>query len=219
MKVKITVPESLDDIKLKDFQKFAKVQKENPDADGLLKLKMIEYFCGLKLKDIRMISAKDVEDIINDINASFESKKPLKKFFKFQGVEYGFIPNLEEISFGEYMDLDTYLADVENLHKAMAVLYRPVTQKVKDMYLIEDYEGSDKYSDIMREAPLSVYLGAQVFFYNLGKELVRGTMSCLQAELMTNSELKSHLQDHGVGTTQFMQSLEGILLNTNISLN
>lgn len=219
MKVKITIPESLDDIRLKDFQKFAKVQKDNPDADALLKLKMIEYFCGLKLKDIRHMAAKDVEDIISDINAAFNSPKPLQQSFKLFGVEYGFIPDLENISFGEYVDLDSYLADVDSLHKAMAVLYRPITQRVKDMYLIEDYEGSDKYADVMREAPLSVYLGAQVFFYRLGIELVSDTMNSLVEQPETQEIIKQHLQSHGVGTTQFMQSLEGILLNLNVSLN
>jgi hypothetical protein len=32
------------------------------------------------------------------------------------GVEYGFIPNLQEISFGEYIDLDSFLPSEQDLH-------------------------------------------------------------------------------------------------------
>jgi hypothetical protein len=56
------------------------------------------------------------------------------------GVEYGFIPNLDDMSFGEYVDLDTYLGDWQNIHRAMAVLYRPIREKRGERYNIVPYE-------------------------------------------------------------------------------
>ena len=40
------------------------------------------------------------------------------------------------------------------------------------MYLIEDYEGSDKYAEIMKDAPVNVALGATVFFLSFRERFV-----------------------------------------------
>ena len=72
------------------------------------------------------------------------------------------------------------------MHKAMAVLFRPIKQKQRDKYLIEDYEGSHKYSESMKEMPLDVVMGAMVFFYNLTNVLLKSIPSYLEKEARRN---------------------------------
>jgi hypothetical protein len=219
MKVKVIVPESLDDIKLKDFQKFAKVESENPDSPDFIKLKMLQYFCGLKVTDVRNIRTSDVEEMVADIQNSFAGDHKLIRRHEYKGTEFGFIPDLENMSFGEYIDLNTYLSDIDTYHKAMAVLYRPITLKSKGTYLIEEYESSDKYADLMKELPVSLFIGAQVFFYNLGKDLVTGILNSLDQETLTSSGLEKILEESGGGIPQFMLLLEGTYGGLMQSLN
>jgi hypothetical protein len=75
-----------------------------------------------------------------------------------------------------------YLLPWGNMHKAMAVLYRPIKQKVGDKYIIEDYEGSHKYSEVMKDMPLDIVMGAMVFFYNLTNVLLKSMPSFLKKE-------------------------------------
>jgi hypothetical protein len=82
-------------------------------------------------------------------------------------------------------------------HKAMAVLYRPVTLKVKETYLIEDYEGSDKYAEFFLDCDLETALGAMLFFWNLGKELLGSMKTYLQEELMTMNTENAHSSGSG----------------------
>jgi hypothetical protein len=89
----------------------------------------------------------------------------------------------------------------------------------KDMYLIEEYESSDKYADIMREFPVSVFMGSQVFFYNLGKDLVKGMLHSLEEETLTNTELRRTLEENGAGIPQFMRLLEETYGGLKQSLN
>ena len=99
---------------------------------------------------------------------------------------------------GEYVDLDTYLADWELMHKAIGVLYRPITYKKKQQYLIEDYESSDKYD--MSETTLDIVFGAIVFFYSLKNELQKTILNYLATQ--KEIELPQHLRDslqNGVG--------------------
>ena len=110
------------------------------------------------------------------------------------GVEFGFIPNLDEMSTGEYMDLDTYITDWDTMHNAMAVLYRPITNKLGNKYKIEEYKGSITYADVMKHAPLDVVLGAMVFFYTLGNDLLKSTISYLEG----NQEVQNILTKHNL---------------------
>ena len=218
-KVKITIPTSLADIKLKDYQRYIKIYNDNKDAADFLNLKLVEIFCGLKLKDVNQIKVQDFEMILKDITKVFETKPVFKQRFEFNGVEYGFIPKLDNIEMGEYIDLTNYIYDVDNWHKLMAVMYRPITYTKGDMYLIEDYEGSEKYDYIMREAPLDIILGAKVFFYRLAKELLKDSLYSFQAEAKTNLQAKELLEKNGGGIHQFMHLLEEDWIDSIISLN
>lgn len=212
MKVEIEVPENLQEITLLRFQKYSKLISEN-DASEFVNQKTIEIFCGLDFKEVGKIKAKSANEILIHINKLFEANKPFVKSFKIGGIEFGFIPDLENITMGEYVDIDTYITDVQSWHKLMAVLYRPIKSKSGHMYEIEEYNGSEKYSDVMKFAPMSAVLGAQVFFYDLGMELLRVTTASLP-EL--NSTDRATIQQYlnsvtaGDGISQFTQLQMGI---------
>ena len=221
MKLEISIPTKLNEIKLSQYQKFLKIADGNIDNE-LLHQKMVQIFCGIDLKDVAEIRYKDVLEITASLGLMFENKN--HRFinrFKIGGVEFGFIPNLEDISFGEYTDLDTYLNDWTQMHKAMAVLYRPIKKSgLNGTYEIEKYNGSITYSDVMKHAPLDVVLGANVFFYNLSNELLSSTMTYLEENQEVQSILKSQtLDENGDGTLLTMLSLKEILNDLTIFQN
>lgn len=216
MKVDLIVPNSLKEITLKQYQKFIKIQKENDDP-YFLQCKMIEIFCNLDSNAVRNIKLSDADKIVNVLNLMFEEKPKLINTFKLGKVEYGFIPKLEDISLGEYVDLDTYMGDWDNMHIAMNVLYRPITEKIKDKYLIEDYNTESK--DKLDEIPLDVVLGSVFFFYNLGMELSTVMLNYLEEEEVNNLMQQQTFQKNGVGIKVSLDSLKEILQDLKISLN
>ncbi len=178
MKLQITIPTSLDEITLEQYQKFLSIAKDNPDGE-FLQHKMVEIFCGIDLKNAAKISYKDVNEITTNLSNLFLQKYDLKRTFKLGNTEFGFITNLDEITLGEYTDLDKYISNWDMMHNAMAVLYRPITKKLKDKYQIEEYNGSYTYCEAMKFAPVDIALGAVVFFYNLGNEFIDMTASAI----------------------------------------
>lgn len=215
MKLEISIPTELKEIKLSQYQAFLKIAKDNEDEE-FLHQKMVQTFCGIDLKKIAEIRYKDVVEITNSLSKMFDVKS--HKFinrFKLGGVEFGFIPELDDMTFGEYTDLDTYIGDWEQMHKAMAVLYRPIKKKgFNDTYEIEKYNGSITYSDVMKHAPLDVVFGANVFFYTLGNELLKSTLTYLE----NNREIQTILQrdslgKDGGGIVQSMLLLKETLLS------
>jgi hypothetical protein len=193
MKIELTIPTTLNDIKLVQYQKFLSIAKDNEEGE-FLQQKMVQLFCGIDLKDVAQIRYKDVAEITANINNLFSRENKLIQRFKMGGVEFGFIPNLDEMSTGEYMDLDNYITDWDTMHNAMAVLYRPITNKLGNKYQIEEYKGSVTYADVMRHAPLDVVLGTMVFFYTLGNDLLKSTINYLEE----NQELQNILNKHNL---------------------
>jgi hypothetical protein len=211
MKLQITIPTTLEEITLEQYQKFLSIAKDNPDGE-FLQHKMVEIFCGIDLKNAAKISYKDVNEITSNLSNLFNQKYELKRTFKLGDTEFGFITNLDEITLGEYTDLDKYISDWDMMHNAMAVLYRPITKKLKDKYQIEEYNGSYTYCDAMKYAPVDVVLGAVVFFYTLGNELLKSTIHYLENNQEFQSIVNNHnLEVNGVGIHHSMLLLKEML--------
>jgi hypothetical protein len=197
MKVKILIPTSLSEIKLSQYQKFVKIASENEEGK-FLNQKLVQIFCNTDLNIVAKMKQKDLNFAVTTITELFNKIPELVTIFKINGTEFGFIPNLNDMSSGEYMDLDGYITDWEDSHKSMAVLYRPIKQKLGSKYLIEQYEGTDKYSQIMLDAPMDVVLSSKVFFWTLGRELLKSTMDFLEGNnSMSLTKLRNSAKDGG----------------------
>ena len=215
MKTEIVIPTSLSEIPLKSYQEFMKVVEKSNDEE-FIGQKTIEIFCGLKMKDVVKVKWSDVKSLTLHLNEIFKAKPKFQATFKINDTEFGFIPNLEDMTFGEYIDLESNISSVETFHKAMAVMYRPITKKVKDRYEIFEYTGSDEFSDVMKFAPLNVVLGATVFFSTLGSDLVQHTLTSLETEIKKNPKIMTlakerNLINDGDGTIQSMRFLKETL--------
>ena len=215
MKVTINIPESLSEITLAQYQKWLKICENNED-DNFLKQKMIEIFCNIPLKQVLNIKANDIDTIVEDINNIFLLEPKFKDRFEYNGIEFGFIPKLDDMSFGEYIDLDTYLPEWQTMHKAINVLYRPIKYSKKEKYLIEDYESADKYD--MKQVTLDIVFGSLVFFYNLKKELLNCIMNYLQNQTADKlQQRKLDLMKSGLGinqSTDWQKAMSGNLMRS-----
>ena len=182
MKLDITLPTSLSEIPLTRYQKFIEMKAKSNDEEFIAQ-KTIQIFCGIELKQVMQIRLKDLNDLINHFTKVFQHKPKLIRHFSIGEYNFGFIPNLENISFGEYIDIEHNLQDWKTYHKAMAVMYRPVKENYKDKYSIVDYEPNPDMQELMKFAPLDVALSASFFLSSLGSELLNATMTYLQREL------------------------------------
>jgi hypothetical protein len=208
MKLELTIPTDLSEITLGQYMKFLTIVEQNEESD-FLQDKLIQIFCNVDLKYIAQIKRKQIVEIVNTVNSLFEKIPPFKNKFILDGIEYGFITNLDDMTQGEYMDLDNYIFDNKEMHKAMAVMFRPIINKLKDKYTIEPYAGSDIYSEKMLNAPLDVVLSARVFFYHLGNELLKSTLTYLEENPAVQNILnKRSSENDGDGIPQFTHLLK-----------
>ena len=216
MAIKIKIPTSLKDITLRQYKRFLKIQ-ENVKEERFLNAKMIEIFCNVKLEKVMLLKLKDAEEVSGILSKLFNEKPSLVSKFKLNGVNYGFHPQLDDLSLGEYIDLDNFIGDWDNIEKAMNVLYRPILVKLKEKYSIEDYQVGNENN--LLDMPMDAVLSSIFFLWNLGLELSQTMTNCLDKgeEQALIQYLNS--QGNGVGISQFMDSLKETLQDLKISLN
>ena len=176
MKLDLRVPTSLYDIPLHQYQQFIKAfENEDEINERYAGTKMLEIFCGLKFDEALDVKISDVNTITETLNKALSEKPLLVTRFKLQNTEFGFVPQLDDLTFGEFVDIENNISDWDTIHKAMAVLYRPITERIKSKYQIEKYRG-DSWHDAMLNMPASVAVGAINSFFHLESDLLKVTL-------------------------------------------
>lgn len=174
----------IDKLTIKQVMEIKTIINVYGKDENKLNNKLLEYVCEgteTQLKDGNMLLIKLMSKLDVDL------KQSLIQRFEYNGKEWGFIPNLDEITIAEYIDLDNYFRDGEQLHRIASILYRPIVKKMGKTYMIEKYEGTDKYSSELEGLEYSVISSAMVFFCNLEMELLRA-LDTYTAKLIQTKE-------------------------------
>ena len=195
----IDVPMKLNGITLRQYQEWMKIlekyQDDKREDEEYLKVKMLQIFCGLSIEDTYKIPLQSFDDVVKHISGMFFDNRNkfhdsfLMKDDKGEVLEFGMIPNLDKMTFGEYVDLDKYINDSQSYNKAMAILFRPKIHILNNNYTIEDYEGSAKWSEYLLDMPVNVAIGAIAFMLRLQNQLLKLTQASSQAQVEKGLEV------------------------------
>ena len=167
----IQVPTDLNDITVDQYQRYMAANVEGAEEDFLM-FKTIEVFCDVDMKAVSQFPLSQAQDLYRDIILALDQTPTFRPFFTHDGVDYGFMPDMESMSIGEYIDLESGLSDSKDLHKAAAVMFRPIKKRKGNYYTIADYKASNEEGKNARSFPMGVVSSAVVFFYSIAKELL-----------------------------------------------
>jgi len=153
-------------LQLIDFETGTKTEEATETIAALSDIpkKLIKE---LSLSDVAVIMSK-----VGELQAKQDTK--LKRIIEINDVEYGFHPDLDSISLGEYADIEQFIKNGidKQLPELMSVLYRPIKLKKNDIYIIEPYDGDIRLrAEEMKLMSAEQVQSALVFFYTLGKVL------------------------------------------------
>ena len=161
------------DVTLEKWLKLIDFHNESKTGEAL---KTIEALSNIPKKLIKQLELKDVAVIMSNI-AELQKKQnsSLKRLIEVEGKEYGFHPDLDSITLGEYADIETYvkMGLQKHLPEIMAILFRPIVEKEGDVYTIEAYNGDIKIrAEKMKQMNAEQVQKVLVFFWTFVRLLL-----------------------------------------------
>ena len=190
--MKLELPLNYEDITISQLLKHG--------TRELSDIEKVQIYASLSFEDVKGVPITLIQEgarHIDPILACPTTKH--HKVIEIEGKEYGFIPNWEEFTTGEYIDAEEYTKSIErNAHKLMAVMYRPITRKMGDKYEIEPYKGPSE-ANKFKEVSASYLNGMLVFFWTTRRELAITSVRSLEKEMR---KLKKQSQASGDGITR-----------------
>jgi hypothetical protein len=183
--VKLTIPDRWSDITIDTYQKYVKIQ-EGKGSEKSKVISSLALLCNTKPLIVKKMAYKDLLDIMSIIKKMIDTepnKEEFRKTFMFKKEEYGFVPNLSNLSTGEYIDLEAFCKQpIENLHTIMSILYRKITFKRNDRYTIESYNPDEFKEELFKDCPMDIALSSLGFFLTLGERLAMISQRFLQVQ-------------------------------------
>jgi len=191
--VKYELPTRWSEVSLEQYSKLMLVLENDDNSEIEAVIKTLEALAGIDVSTLSKVPLKQLKVAYNELSllTSTMPNNKIKRIIDVEGLEFGFIPDFDELSLGEFVDLDNYLQDAwNNLDKIMAVLYRGVIKREGDKYQIEPYtldEIKNRRELFKRGLSIDTIYGALVFFCDIGSKLIKTMLLSLEKE---NKELK-----------------------------
>jgi hypothetical protein len=211
----LNIPTDYSGITLKKWLELQKELENYSDNEQAMNALILYHLCGLDVEWVDKLDIQSYNLLTNELNGFLNNTKlPLQKIINIDGIEYGFEPNLSQMTYGAFVDItkfEVFTID-KNWSKIMNILYRPVVKKQGDMYTIKPYE-IDEDDTKWLSVGMDVHFGALFFFVNLSIDLLNSILkSTMETEVPPN--IKSILERSGKLIPQYMNSPWETLLNT-----
>ena len=185
--LKLTVPDNWGDITVRQYQQLMAIL-ESKKQERTKTLEIVSLFCNIEVKVLKRTSFSDLQklsSIITEMTQEDPSSIKMTKHVTFKNESFGVIPNMSEMTTGEFIDLETYCEDsTANLHKIMSILYRRQIGDVNRFgrYEVESYDPTDEKKEDMKDFPMDYALGVLNFFFSLGETLLKDLNSSLNKQ-------------------------------------
>ena len=231
----LEIPQSMEDITLGEYQEL-QLALEGIEDENEVSLILVSKLCSISIADARRLPADVFKDTVSSLTRTMNKKYLWRRRFFIGKKEYGFIPNIDNISFGEYIDIDGFFKEENSLHKIMTILYRPIIkhrfdtikftikQSIKmannnvanvfEWYDIEKYDNEIMLSraESFKQFPAHILLGAVGFFLSNASQYLTHTAYLMggitenEMKIVIESTIQNLIQSIGAGGGLFTTS-------------
>lgn len=182
-----------------EYEKYVRsLDLNNIDNDEVIK-NTIKIFYNIDDEQYKKLSYQEVINLNKIIENILKKPSKLVTKFKYNKKTYGIIPNLDDITMLEFVDLN-----VDDVLQQICILYRPIKHKLFNKYTIEKY--SEPFDELKEIITLDIYLGFIGFFLKINKDLMNYTLNYMVEDQDLNQEQKKSLQQNGGGLFGWINS-------------
>ena len=226
-----------DKITIDSYSKIFKIK--DLFSEDYFAARLINIVTDAPVEDLLQSDYQEVNYLATYLMSLFPTDKPqFIDRFELNGVHYGFFPNWKDLTFAEFVDLDTISTKkpdelLDLLHILAAIMFRPIIEeKSEHDFKIEKYDVKtmkDRAELFKKELDVKYILGAQFFFINFAKTFSGYTQLSSIVKLSIWQKIKilwimrkiiwvMVFKKRSVGSLSSTEYLEMILRNTNTSI-
>tara|TARA_A100001201_G_scaffold142790_1_gene142006 strand:- start:676 stop:1356 length:681 start_codon:yes stop_codon:yes gene_type:complete len=210
--IKITVPTDYSAITLKKYLRIQDDMENYKDDEQAQDAFLLYNLCGITPEVARKLDNETVENIKKDLYKLLNKQDyELQKFITIDNVEYGFEPNLSEMSYGAYLDISKQenISIDKNWGKVLSILYRPVTNKRGALYEIKPYDSKDLLDESKwMDVNMDFHFGTFFFFIRTLTDLQNATLKYLTEEVLKEETLNPHIKRTLVESGELIKLLQ-----------
>lgn len=229
--------------KLPDFmsiENYAKIYKiKDLFSDDYFAARLLSIITDAKIEDLLESDYQEVSYLSSYVMSLVPTEKPVfVDRFELDGVKYGFFPSWKDLTFAEFIDMDTLSTKkpeelLDYLHILAAIMYRPITEeKSEHDFKIEKYDVktmTERADLFKKKLDVKYILGAQFFFINFANRFSSYTQisSIQKLSIWTKIKIVWTLRTlmwnivfkkRSVGSLSSTELLQMILQSTNTSI-
>lgn len=187
-----------DFISVENYSKIYKIK--DLFSDDYFAAKLVNLITDCPLEDLLQSDYQELSYLSAYIMSLIPIEKPtFVDRFELDGVKYGFFPNWRDLTYAEFVDMDTISTKkpdelLSMLHILAAVMYRPITsERSEHDFDIEKYDVKTMIprSELFKKKLDCKYiLGAQFFFINFARKYSAFTQLSLIPKISTWTKVK-----------------------------
>ena len=182
------LPTSWDEVSLGQYSKLMLSIEKDGSTEIELMIKSLEALVGIDGGILSKVPIKQLREAYNQLGEliSTTPNNELSRVIEIDGIEYGFIPDWDDFTLAEFVDLDNYLQDSwNNMQKIFALLYRPIKSREDNKYIIDTYSLKnikERRELFNNRLSIDTVYGALVFFCAIGTKHIENMRSSLARE-------------------------------------
>jgi hypothetical protein len=190
----IRIPIDYAGVTLKQYVAYKTAQ------DDIERVMAVTGFSHKQVRELKMETIRFIVTQMDEVLLVERASRIIdgKRWIRIEGREYGLITDLEQIQFSEFVDAHALSnaaftgeqPDLTNLIDLFCVLWRPITERVRDQYRVIKYD-SDKiqaYRKDIEQMPMDIVSGTLLFFSIISSELLTASQAYLTQEMNKSME-------------------------------
>lgn len=188
--MKLEYPKGWKEVSLETYIELVSLNSDGISAIDLF-IEQLAILSNTDPEELNQLPLPEVNDILTSLNWLNELPQETKEnIIKIRGKEYGFIQSLNKLTLGEWIDLEELIEEnaLTNIHKILAILYRPIVSKEdENKYIIETYNSEtleDRAELFKKEMMLGDVYGVFVFFSHIELEYMNLLKDSLMGEIL-----------------------------------
>ena len=153
----VNVPDSWSEITLADYQRWY----IHPPQSHAEHLACMAGLCRTDAEVLQKLPRKDFEELVQTLQFTADRDLPPSRKIKIDGKEY-FIISSDDLTLGEWVDVDAVLGDDENLTKLsdmLSIICRPAGEEY-------NHKTAKERAQLFRQQPCSKMIPLVSFFFH-----------------------------------------------------